>query len=127
MELIEIVNELVVKDINKTIEFYKKYLTFEIIETDGNPITWVKMKKDNCTIMFETYEEVCNEIKNFPKMTETSNLIKFKYDNETVLMTLYNKLRDDNIPLFMEIKKTEYGSIEFGIFDPDKNMIIISC
>ena len=127
MELIEIVNELVVKDINKTIEFYKKYLTFEIIETDGNPISWVKMKKDNCTIMFETYEEVCNEIKNFPKMTETSNLIQFKYDSETDFMKLYNKFCDDNIPLFMEIKKTEYGSLEFGILDPDKNMIILSC
>lgn len=127
MELLEVINELVVKDINKTIEFYEKYLNFEIIDTDGNPISWAKMKKDECFIMFENYEEVCKEIKNYPNKTETSNIIKFKYANEQILMNLYNKLCDDNIHLFMELKKTEYGSIEFGVFDPDKNMIILSC
>ena len=45
MQLLEVVNEFVVNDINKTIDFYSKYFNFEIVETDGKPITWIKMKK----------------------------------------------------------------------------------
>ena len=101
MRLIEIINELVVTDIEKTINFYKEYLGFEVIEQDGDPIVWVKMKKDDSTI-------------------------KFKYDSIEELKKLYNGLLDRNVEIFMEWKETEYGSVEFGILDPDGNMLILS-
>ena len=126
MKLIEIINELVVTDIEKTINFYKEYLGFEVIEQDGDPIVWVKMKKDDSTMMFEQYEEVCREIENFPEKVRSSNLIKFKYDSIEELKKLYNGLLDRNVEIFMEWKETEYGSVEFGILDPDGNMLILS-
>lgn len=121
-----IINEFTVNDIQKSIEFYKKYFNFKIEDTDGNPITWVQMKNDNTVLMIEDYEEVCREIKNFPNKTNTSNLIKFKYDNHDEVREAYRKLKDNNIELFMELKQTEYGTLEFGVFDLDRNMIIIS-
>ena len=126
MQLLEVINEFVVNDINKTIDFYSKYLNFEIVETDGKPITWIKMKKNNVTIMFETYEAVCKEINNYTKKTETSNIIKFKYNNKEIVNKLYNIICNNNIEIFMPLEEKPYGSIEFGIFDPDKNLIIIS-
>ena len=126
MQLLEVVNEFVVNDINKTIDFYSKYLNFEIVETDGKPITWIKMRKDNVTIMFETYESVYKEINNYPKKTETSNIIKFKYNNKEIVNKLYNIMCNNNIEIFMSLEEKPYGSIEFGIFDPDRNLIIIS-
>lgn len=36
MELIEIINESVVEDINKSIKFYKNDFDFEVTETDEN-------------------------------------------------------------------------------------------
>ena len=126
MKLLNIINELTVIDVSKSINFYNKYFQFEVEETAGNPITWVRMKKDNCLIMFESYEEVCKEIEHYPKKVETSNLIKFKYSDKDELFRLYNKLSNDNIEFFMQWKSTEYGSVEFGIFDPDKNLIILS-
>ncbi len=126
MKLIEIINELVVTDIEKTINFYKEYLGFEVIETDGDPIIWVKMKKDDSTMMFEQYEEVCREIENFPEKVRASNLIKFKYDSIEELKKLYSGLLDRNVEIFMEWKETEYGSVEFGLLDPDGNMLILS-
>ncbi len=48
--MIEIINEFVVNDINKTFDFYKKYFGFKLIDVDVNSITWCKMKKDNCYI-----------------------------------------------------------------------------
>lgn len=127
MELTEIINEFVVWDLEKTIEFYRKHLGFELEETDGNPITWCRMRKNNCTIMFEEYSTVCAEIPDFPSKVSSSNLIKFKYANRKDLEKLYDKLKKENVKLFMELKDTDYGSLEFGILDPDNNMIILSC
>ena len=90
------------------------------------PITWAKMKKDDCEIIFEEYNEVCNEFNEYPEKTKTSNLIMFKYKEKDDILKLYRKLTDNNIKIFMEYKSTDYGSTEFGIVDPDENMIIIS-
>lgn len=126
MSLINIINEFTVKDVEKAINFYKNNFDFEVEETDGNPITWVKMKKDNVSIMLEAYKEVVKEIADFPLKTNTSNLIKFKYDDENEVTKIYRNFKDNNIEFFMEIKQTDYGTVEFGVFDLDKNMIIIS-
>lgn len=76
--------------------------------------------------MLEDYEEVIKEMDNFPIKTNTSNLVKFKYDNEEEVKKIYKNFKENDIEFFMEIKKTEYGSVEFGVFDLDKNMIILS-
>lgn len=126
MAIINIINEFTVKDIKKAIKFYKDSFNFEVAETDGNPITWVQMKKDNVVIMLEDYKEVIKEIDKFPIKTNTSNLVKFKYDNKEDVKEIYKNFKDKDIEFFMELKKTEYGTIEFGVFDLDKNMIIVS-
>ena len=125
--MIEIINELVVDDINKSIDFYKKYFDFELVETDKNSIVWCKMKKDSCYIMLEEYKEICNEIPNFSEKSTSSNLIKFKLNSRDAVGNLYKKAKENNIIIFMELKDTYYGSLEFGVLDPNKNMIIISC
>ncbi len=126
MAIINIINEFTVNDIKKAVEFYKNNFNFEIDQTDGNPITWVQMKKENIIIMLEDYKEVCEEIYKFPIKNNTSNLVKFKYDNDEEIKQMYKDLKAKNIEFFMELKQTEYGTIEFGIFDLDKNMIIVS-
>lgn len=75
MAIINIINEFTVKDIKKAIKFYEDSFNFEVVETDGNPITWVQMKKGNVVIMLEDYKEVIKEIDKFPIKTNTSNLI----------------------------------------------------
>lgn len=84
------------------------------------------MNNGKLRIMFEDYKTVCKEIKNFPEKTYSTNLIKFKYDSKKYIKELYNKLKEKNIEIFMELKETDYGMTEFGILDPDKNRIIIS-
>ena len=74
----------------------------------------------------EDYKEVIKEIDKFPIKTNTSNLVKFKYDNIEEVEEIYKNFKKKDIEFFMELKQTEYGTIEFGIFDLDKNMIIVS-
>ena len=126
MAIINIINEFTVKNIDKAVKFYEDSFNLEVEETDGNPITWVQMKKGDVIIMLEDYKEVIKEIDKFPIKTNTSNLVKFKYDNIEEVEEIYKNSKKKDIEFFMELKQTEYGTIEFGIFDLDKNMIIVS-
>lgn len=127
MGLLSIVNELVVDEVEKSVEFYQKIFSFSVELTDGNPISWAQLKKDNMEIMLEEYKTVKEEIKGFPKKTRTSNLLKFEYDNLDELKAVYSKCRENSYEIFIEYTKTEYDKIEFGVLDLDKNMIIVSC
>ncbi len=126
MKLVEIENELVVDDIEKSLMFYETIFGYKLIDSCGEPIVWAKIKKDNCTMMLQSYKEICNEINNYPKKTNTSNIIMFRFDNKNKLLELYNEIKENKINIFLEYNETEYGNIEFGILDPDNNRIIIS-
>lgn len=126
MSLINIVNELTVSNINNSINFYNEILNFELEYKDGNPITWVQMRKDNMRIMLEDYQTVKKEIKDFPSKVNSSNLIKFEYDNFEEFKILYKNCKSHMCLFFMEYTETEYGKMEFGIKDLDNNMILIS-
>ena len=126
MSLIGIINELTVSNIESSIDFYKNIFNFEIEYTDGNPITWVQLKKDNFRIMLEDYNVVTKEIEKFPLKTNSSNIIKFEYDDFEEFKNLYNKCKNEFCEFCMECTETEYGKIEFGVFDLDKNIILVS-
>lgn len=126
MSLINITNELTVSNMTDSLNFYKNIFGFEIEYTDGDPITWVQIKKDNIRLMLEDYQTVNTEIKNFPMKTESSNLIKFEYDNLDELKSLYDTCKNHQCIFFMDYIETEYGKIEFGIKDLENNMILIS-
>lgn len=126
MSLINIINELVVENIEKTLEFYETIFKFKIVMTDGEPITWAKLKKDELIIMLEKYDTVKESISKYPQKSNTSNLIKFEYSDIQEFKDLYNFTKQNNIEFFMEYTETNYGKVEFGIFDLDRNMILIS-
>ena len=126
MSLTSIINELIVDNVESSIKFYIEKFNFELVESEGIPTTWAKMKKDDVIIMLEDYNNVKNTINNYQSKVNSCNLIKFEYNNIQEIKELYNKLKDSNIEFFMEYTETNYGKAEFGIFDLDKNMILIS-
>ena len=123
----DLVIELVVKDIYKSVDFYSKYLDFKINmkAPDKDSYTWVELSNNNFKIMMQDEKETRNEMINFPKELSSSNIILLKYDlNKT--KEIYEVTIKEGITLFMDIRNTEYGTTEFGILDPDNNIIIIS-
>ena len=126
MSLTSIINELIVDNVESSIKFYIDKFNFELDESEGTPIIWAKIKKDDMIIMLEDYNTVKNTINNYPSKVNSSNLIKFEYNNIQEIKELYNKLKESNIKFFMDYSETNYGKAEFGIFDLDKNMILIS-
>lgn len=126
MSLINIINELTVSNIEASLKFYISIFDFEIEYSWGNPITWYQLKKDNVRIMLEDYNTVKEEVDSFPQKADSSNLIKFEFDNLQEFESLYRKCKNNSVLFFMDYTKTEYGKIEFGIFDLDRNMIVVS-
>lgn len=126
MSLINITNELIVSNVKESIDFYKKTFDFEIEYTDGNPITWAQLKKDEVRIMLEDYITVKEEINVFPEKVKSCNLIKFEYDNYNEFKNLYDNCKKNLCSFFIDYNETDYGKIEFGVLDIDNNMILIS-
>lgn len=126
MSLINIVNELVVSDVASSIKFYEDNFGFVTEFVEGTPITWAQIKKDNIIIMLEDYNEVKNEIMNYPQKSNSSNLIMFEYSSVEEVKDLYNSLKENRVDFFANYTETDYGKVEFGICDLDNNMILIS-
>ncbi len=122
----KIINEFIVDDIEASIKFYKNILGFEVAETAGEPICWVRLKNGNAELMLEDYKKVVEEYKEFPPKVKTSNLVKFQYSDSNKVRDIYNKVLENNVKIFEELTETDYGTTEFTILDCDSNIIIIS-
>ena len=126
MSLINITNELIVKDLDASIKFYQDIFGFEIEDTSGAPINWVQLKKDNVRIMLEDYKNIKELFNNNIEKTNSYNQIILDYDNLKEAKEIYNKLKESNIEFFIDYYEASYGKAEFGIYDPNRNMILIS-
>ena len=93
MSLTNIVNELTVVNVEKSIKFYVDNFGFKIDLTEGKPITWVQLKKDELIIMLEDYNAVKASINNYPVKVNNSNLIKFEYNSLEEIKKLYNNFK----------------------------------
>ena len=123
---LNIINELVVANVQNSIQFYENNFNFTTEMKEGKPITWAQLKNNEAIIMLEDYNTVKSEISNYPSKVHNSNLIKFEYNELREIKELYKTLKQNNIEFFMEYTETDYGKAEFGILDPDKNMILLS-
>lgn len=126
MSLASIINELTVENVQNSIKFYEDNFKFRIEITEGEPIIWAQLRKDEVIIMLEEYDTVKNSISNYPNKVNSSNLIKFEYNELEEIKELYEILKENDIEFFMEYTETDYGKAEFGILDTDRNMILIS-
>ena len=126
MSLVNAINELVVSSVTDSIKFYEDNFGFALDFTDGDPIIWAQVKKDNIILMFQDYNDAKNNINNFPVKVNNSNLIMFEYSNANEVKELYETLKKNNVEFFEDYTETDYGKVELGIYDIDRNMIIIS-
>ena len=126
MSLINIINELTVSNVANSIKFYEDNFGFAVEYTEGTPVTWAQIKKDDLIMMLEDYNVVKNEIEQYPEKTNSSNLIKFEYSSVEEVKNLYSTLKKQGVSFFTDYTKTDYGKVEFGVYDLDNNMILIS-
>jgi len=123
----EIIPELVVKDMQSSIKFYKELFAFNIDYQDpiDNPI-WCQLSNGTATMMLQDISSILKELEgNFPKEIVSTSFLMIRIDKND-----YEKIEkyilENNIKIFKEKTLMGYGSIEMGIYDPDGYRIVIS-
>src|SRR5438045_400780 len=107
---------LFVKDIAKSIAFYKQ-LGFKPTMTvpEKAPFVWVMMKCGEVTIMLQTRESLG---KDMPAVKRTSGGALLFYVNIKGIRKFFKKIKD-KVEVLSELEKTFYGATEFSIRDVD--------
>lgn len=121
----KIVVELVVKDIQKSSEFYTKYFGFKIDFTEYEPVSWMQLSNDNTILMLVTYDYAKDDIPGFKEYSVSTNIYKFCYDSLDEIKEIYDNLKKDKKEVFLDLRKADFR-YEFGVYDEDKNMILVT-
>ena len=105
-----------VEDVDKTIEFYREKLGFQIVMTvpEEGASLWGMVKRDDVTIMFQRLDSMKEEYKDII-VDKLDSAITFYIDVEDI-QNLYDEIIT-NVPVYVDIHDTFYGAREFAIKD----------
>jgi len=105
---------LFVKDINKTIEFYKT-LGFNLVMTvpETGDFVWAMMTCGSVSFMFQTFASLGDTLPDVSRKDGGSLLLYIKLKN---IRTFFDSVKD-KIAVIQRLEKTFYGATEFSIKD----------
>jgi len=104
-----------VKDINKTIDFYKE-LGFQLVMTvpdDGSPFVWAMMVNGNVNFMFQSFASLGDDLPQIKRHDGGSLLLYIKLKG----ILLFFEALKDKVTVVHGLEKTFYGATEFSILD----------
>jgi len=112
----KLIPELIVESVDESVNFYQKYLNFEVIKSvnEGKCLTWAWMRKDNVELMFYSRKNGENEVAGFrdKKIGATIILVIRTKEIEEIFAKVKNGVKMES-----ELQKTDYGTKEFKMFD----------
>lgn len=114
--MLSLTPELLVEDIQKTIDWYKTTLDFEVIFTspDSDTPTFARIKRGSVEIMFYQRAEFAKEISTFSTTPLGGSFVL--YLEVTDIMMKWAKIKD-LVTIIQPLHQTTYGSQEFTIQD----------
>lgn len=124
MKILQLIPELLVEDVSKSLHFYREILKFEsqIVFPRKKPI-FAQVGRDNIQIMFYKRSEFEKEI---PKLKTTkiggSLLIVIKAKD---IKTFFRQIKE-KAEIIQPFHKTDYGTFEFMIKDCNGYLIAFS-
>ncbi len=103
-----------VKDINKTIKFYKQ-LGFEVVMSvpEEGDFVWVMMACGKVTFMFQTFDSLGDELPAISRQDGGSLLL---YIQTKEIRLFHDKIKG-KVNIIKGLEKTFYGATEFSIQD----------
>ena len=116
MEFQSLMPNLMVKDVAKTIEFYKNVLGFNVLTTvpENEPFVFAIVNANNVTISFQEEKSMKEEYSQLNKFAGGGGLTL--YINVANVNELFEKVKG-KATIAKEIHKTFYGSTDFAIED----------
>lgn len=123
MTLKSLTVNLMVENVQRSVDFYSKTFGFEVITTvpGENELVFALIKLDEVSLMLQSmksFQEGHPEFKN--KQIGGSVLL---YIDVTNVNELYQKAKKTGVEIVVEMNKTFYGTNEFAIKDCDGYLI----
>lgn len=116
LKMISLTPNLMVNDVNKTVEYYNNLFDFELVMSvpEKGKYEWAMMKNGGATIMFQEKESLSKELKSLQNkpLNATMNL----YINTNNIESLYKKVKITE-KIEIELNTTFYGAKEFSMTD----------
>jgi uncharacterized glyoxalase superfamily protein PhnB len=103
-----------VKDLNKTIDFYKQ-LGFSVVTTvpEQGDFIWVMMTCGNVSFMFQTFDSLGSDL---PAITRQDGGSLLLYIQTKEIRKFYGQIKD-KVNIVKGLEKAFYGATEFSIQD----------
>lgn len=114
--MISITPNLMVKDVNKTLEFYTEILGFNQVATipETGRFIWGMVKSGEVSFMFQETESIKEEYPQIGMFEKGGGLTFYIHVNN--LKELFDRLKN-KVTIIKKIHKKPYGAIEFAIED----------
>lgn len=117
---------LMVNDVEETIEYYTDILGFTLLKTvpeKGNP-DWAMVKRNDVVLMFQSVKSLKDELPKLKSQKPGGGLTFYiKVDRIT---ELHEELVDNEVEIISDLESTFYDTIEFSIIDNNGYVLTFS-
>lgn len=129
--MIAIVPELAAESVSVSVDFYKNLFGAKLVESvpdEKGGMIWAEMDIFGSRIMFEEMNALASEFAgaDTKAMACMRGCIVFRIESVDVAKSIYEKSKEMNLSLSMDWKETDYGTKEFGVYDPNGNILLVS-
>ena len=126
MNLKTLTPNLIVEDVNKTVEFYKRTLGFEVVMTvpESGVFDFAMLKLDNVTIMLQSRKAYVEALPEYKDQKIGGTI--FLYFEVADLNKIYDRVKKANAEIVVDINTTFYGTREFTMKDCDGYLLIFA-
>jgi len=108
---------LMVEDVNRTVEFYRDILTcFELVDSEpvSGSLEWAMLRCGEVQLMFESRRSLSKIIPLFKDKEIGGSLVI--YIELSNIKSLYYRIKD-KVKIIQDLSATDYGTLEFIIQD----------
>lgn len=117
---------LMVNDVEETIEYYTDILGFTLLKTvpeKGNP-DWAMVKRNDVILMFQSAKSLKDELPKLKSQKPGGGLTFYiKVDRIT---ELHEELVENEVEIIADLESTFYDTIEFSIIDNNGYILTFS-
>ncbi len=126
MKLKALSPNLIVKDVNKTVAFYREAFGFKTIVTnpESGVLEFALMQLDNVSLMFQSFGSYADALPQFKDQKIGASMMLY-IDVEN-LDIVYKKAKAAGAEIFVDLNTTFYGTREFTIKDIDGYLLIFA-
>lgn len=117
MKLNSLTPNLMVNDVEETIEFYTDILGFTVLMTvpETGKLDWAMVKRNDVVMMFQTKKSLSSELPRLAGEKPGGGLTFYiKVDR---ISELHEELYNNEVEIISDLESTFYNTLEFSIVD----------